>query len=80
MQSTLTPFGSLKLLVQDDEDYAWTLHCNIAMPIMDELHCSHQDANMAAARVMQHWFGVDVTKTKNWKLFLTLDDWKSNKT
>lgn len=48
--------------MQTDPDIAWGWHCNIAMPIMDVLDCSHKDANEAAAHLMQRLFGVDITQ------------------
>lgn len=59
--------------IKKDDDYAWTWHCNIAMPIHDE-GISHQQANEAAASIMKHIFNVDVTKSDYWKLF----DWTKN--
>lgn len=56
------PFQELAQAINSDEAYAWSWHCNIAMPIMDELGCSHLEANKAAARVMQTVFSVDMTK------------------
>lgn len=62
----ISAFGKLVEITKQDSEYAWTLHCNLAMPIMDELHCTHEQANKAAARIMQHWFQVDITKNKHW--------------
>lgn len=45
-----------------DPEYAWSWHCNLAMPIMDSTKVSHRDANIAAARLMQHIFGIDTAK------------------
>jgi hypothetical protein len=44
-----------------DEGYAWAWFCNLAVPIMDVTGVSHQKANEAAAHLMQHLFGVDIT-------------------
>lgn len=54
------PIDSLKLVLQSDPEMAWAWQSNIAMPIKDALHCSHWDANMAAARLMRHLFDVDM--------------------
>lgn len=59
------PLVELSELVSGDPEYAWTLHCNIAMPILDSGACGHQEANKAAARVMGHLFGVDTSKHPN---------------
>ena len=58
---------ALKFAMKDDPDYAWAWHCNVAMPIKDSIGCSHKDANVAAARVMQHLFEVDITKMKEYQ-------------
>jgi hypothetical protein len=66
-------FDTIKLAVQADRDYAWAWHCNL----VTELHAykrdgesagvlTHLEANQAAARIMQHMFGVDVTRSKEW--------------
>jgi hypothetical protein len=44
-----------------DPDYAWSWHCNLAMPILDATGCSHELANQAAAYLMQHLWGCDIT-------------------
>lgn len=51
---------ALMKVLQDDPEMAWAWHCNIAMPIMDELNVSHKQANFAAARLMSHLFEVDM--------------------
>jgi hypothetical protein len=63
-----TAFDMLKALIQADDDMAWTWHCNIAMPFVDE-GGSHKMANHAAARFMSTAFDVDVTKFVWWKDF-----------
>lgn len=55
---------SMKQLIstmQQDRGYAWSWQCNIAMAILDSGGCTHRQANLAAARVMQRVFDVDVT-------------------
>ena len=44
-----------------DPDYAWGWHCNLAMPIMDATGITHEQANMAAAHLMQHLWKCDIT-------------------
>lgn len=60
--------GPLKNAIQANDDLAWTWHCNIAMPFIDE-GGSHMMANHAAARFMSTVFGVDVTKFVWWQDF-----------
>lgn len=55
------PWAALQQLIQSDPDYAWALHCNLAMPIMDSVGCTHQRANEAAAHLMQHLWACDIT-------------------
>lgn len=62
-------FDAMKKLqnaVASYSDYAWTWHCNLAMPIRDE-GVDSKTANLAAARIMSLVFGVDVTKSSEWK-------------
>lgn len=61
-------FEALKTAIQADNDYAWTWHCNVAMPFQDE-GGSHEQANRAAARFMATAFDVDVTTFDQWKSF-----------
>jgi hypothetical protein len=63
------PFHALGELAQEDAEYAWALQCNLAVPIMDEVRCSHEAANRAAARIMYQWFAVDITQHEHWKSF-----------
>lgn len=56
----------LQVQIHADPEYAWAIHCNIAMPLMDELKCSHQEANKAAAVLMRHLWDYDVTSLKEY--------------
>lgn len=57
---TLTEaFDTFRTTMRDDPEYAWSWHCNLAMPIMDSTGVSHEAANKAAARLMQHLFAID---------------------
>lgn len=47
--------------LQDDPEYAWSWHCNIAMSAFDE-GIGHYAANKAAARFLDLLAGVDTTK------------------
>lgn len=44
-----------------DPEYAWAWHCNLAVPIMDAIDVTHEQANVAAAHLMQHLWGCDIT-------------------
>ncbi len=58
----------LTTALKDDPDYAWSWHCNLAMPIMDGARVSHRVANETAARLMQHLFGIDTAKHLNYRV------------
>jgi hypothetical protein len=61
-------FERLTKAMQEDPEYAWGWHCNVTMPIFDSAvwaaheKSNHEASNLAAARVMQHLFGVDTSK------------------
>ena len=55
---------ALKRAMAEDPMYAWSWHCNIAMPIMDATGVSHALANEAAARLMRHLFDIDTSKNE----------------
>ena len=54
-------FDALKTAIQSDPEYAWSWHCNLAVPIMDAVNASHTDSNRAAALIMQQMFDCDIT-------------------
>lgn len=54
-------FEALKVAMAADPEYAWSWHCNLAVPIMDAAGISHEKANVAACYLMQHLFDYDVT-------------------
>lgn len=64
--TTPTVFSQLRDLLVNDPEYAWAWHCNLAMAIDDELHVGHVNRNLATARIMSNFFGVDITKNKCW--------------
>ncbi len=65
-------FEALKEQIKNDDGYAWSWHCNIAMASIDQ-GFDHGKANIAAARFMKNCFDVDVTEFKEFKaLFLSL--------
>jgi hypothetical protein len=56
----------IKDAVQNDQEYAWSFHCNLAAPMMDACMIDHREANVSAALVMAQLFQVDMTKNKHW--------------
>lgn len=50
-----------------DDDYAWSWHCNIAMPIKDLTNLSHRKCNQIAAFLMDRLFGVDTSSNKHYE-------------
>ena len=60
-RKTKKAYEHLKKSMPDDPYYAWTWHCNIAMPLMDNLKISPKKANQAAEVLMKHMFDVDTT-------------------
>lgn len=61
-----------------DFDWAWSVHCNLAMPIMDRTDCSHEKANIAAAQIMSHLFNYDVTGLKRYHDIFNRNSSESN--
>jgi hypothetical protein len=59
-------FQALKDALLADDGYAWSWHCNLAMPIMDSIHCTPEQANKAGADLMKYLFSIDVRKFKEW--------------
>lgn len=63
-------FKELRQLIRQDEDYAWSWHCNIAMAFVDEMSTYtvdglsqdliHEAANNAAKNFMKTCFDVDI--------------------
>jgi hypothetical protein len=54
-------WGALKQACESDPEFAWAVHCNIAMPIIDAIGVSHEQSNVASAHLMQHLFDHDIT-------------------
>jgi hypothetical protein len=52
------PYVSLSRRLQDDDDYAWTFHCNIAVVIKDVIAIDHTTSNEIAVKLMSHLFGA----------------------
>lgn len=49
-------FFTIRDAVNEDDEYAWSWHCSIAVSVMDA-GGNHKDANKAAARFMLQAFG-----------------------
>ena len=58
----------LTAALQADPDYAWSWHCNLAMPVMDVTGVTHRVANEAGARLMRHLFDIDITKHPHYQV------------
>lgn len=64
--TTKEAMDHLKQAINEDRSYAWSWHCNIAVPFQDA-GASFAQANEGAARVMQHFFNVDVRTFPEWQ-------------
>jgi len=60
-------FDVLQDHVKADPEYAWSWHCNFAVPIMDSTGVTHEAANKAAASLMRLFFGVDTTANPHYQ-------------
>jgi len=67
-----TAWSTLKAAIQGDPEYAWSWHCNLAVPILDRSHglLTQRQANEIAADLVQHFFGVDIRANGNWQASL----------
>jgi hypothetical protein len=66
----------LRHAMQDDLEYAWAWHCNIAVPLRDALGhgtISHEQSNLAAAHLLRHLFDVDITDYPHYAATQALD-------
>lgn len=61
------PFSALKREIHADPDYAWGWQCNLAVPVMDAIGASHEEANRAAALITMQIFNYDITTHPNYK-------------
>ncbi len=53
---------TLRTELQKNDDYTWSWHCNIAMPIFDSIEgVTLEQANKTAAVLMRHIWGVDTS-------------------
>lgn len=62
----LHPFEALQHAIHADPEYAWALHCNLAMPICDAIGVDHKRANEAAAHLMSFLFSYDIATHPNY--------------
>jgi hypothetical protein len=65
MSDVSQAFNTLKKALTDDPDYAWSWHCNLAMPMIDG-GVEEGLANKCAARLMQHIFSIDTSKHEHY--------------
>lgn len=66
-------FEVLSEAIKADPEYAWSWHCNIAMPAF-HANVPYRQANEAAANVMQHLFGVDMKANTNYQTVMKLSE------
>uniref|UniRef100_A0AB39CCG6 Virion structural protein n=1 Tax=Pseudomonas phage RVTF4 TaxID=3236931 RepID=A0AB39CCG6_9VIRU len=71
-----TVFDKFRNGLAEDQPWAWSWFCNIAVPLMDRLDISHHDANVAAAHLFQHLFSIDVTGWKEYQDIINNPDAK----
>ena len=65
---SINPYSALRKLMIDDPEYAWSFHCNIAMPIRDNSKHSYNESNILAAVIMNHLFKIDTSKNEHYKV------------
>jgi len=52
----------IKNEMKKDSDFAWSWHCNIAMPIYDSTNLSKRKCNQIAVNLMVHLFEIDTSE------------------
>jgi len=57
----------IKDQMKKDNDFAWSWHCNIAMPIYDSTNLSKRKCNQIAVNLMRHLFDVDTSENKHYE-------------
>ena len=69
MSATENPrgFSLLSAEICADPEVAWAVFCNIAVPLRDATGLARQPANEAAAHLMQHLFGCDITTHEHYE-------------
>lgn len=61
MEGIEAAWATFENAMKADPEYAWGWHCNLAVPIMDAINCTHEDANKAAAHLMMHLWKCDTS-------------------
>jgi hypothetical protein len=59
--------GVIKKAMEEDSDFAWSWHCNLAMPIKDLTNLPHRKCNQIAAFLMKHLFEIDTSENPNYE-------------
>lgn len=62
--TTREAYEAMKAAMATDPSYAWSWHCNIAMPLIDN-GIDEKLAQKCAAQLMQHFWGVDTAEHQN---------------
>lgn len=57
----LTGLKTLSAEIAAEPEMAWAVFCNLAVPIREAARVSRQKSDEAAAHLMQHLFGHDIT-------------------
>lgn len=63
---TLKAMQALSDIMANDNEYAWSWHCNLAMMAVD-VGANHKNANIRVSDFMRTAFGVDTSKLKEYK-------------
>lgn len=67
-ERAVSPKLALDAQIASDQDYAWSWHCNLAVPIMESAGISHTKANDIAASLMRDIFGTDTRLNPNYQV------------
>jgi len=64
-KSVENAMNTLKKALKNDESYAWSWHCNLAMAFFDAMkRPNHKEANEGASRFMKLAFDVETSYEK----------------
>jgi hypothetical protein len=63
--------NAIQFYLKENQDLAWSWHCNIAMTAVDA-GAPHLEANKRTADFMRRAFGVDVTDFKEYKAIMQI--------
>ena len=58
---------TIKKAMKEDSDFAWSWHCNLAMPIHDMTRLSKRKCNQIAVVLMKHLFEIDTSENPNYE-------------